>query len=563
VRAGFGFLVETNQWRSDGFQSIDRSDGNTGLDVDDYMLKLSYVPVDSRHDISLKLQNTSQGSEQSYLGLSDADFVNDPYRRYGLSSFDNIKSKHKQQILSYRFAYSDALKFTATAYNNTFSRNWFKTEGIDFDGSASADEMSKTSWFDVIQAINKGGTLNGFSSQQLQNIVDGTADTPSGSIQLRSNSREYFSRGFQLGLDWETSIGSISHEVQVGLRFHKDEEDRLQRNSSYSQQNGQLLLDDLGTLGNAGNRVQEAQAIAVFIHDRIEIGKWVFTPGLRYEDIAQKRTRWEIRFDRTKTPASRTRDNFRDSRSNDTVAWLPGLGVLYSLNDNFTLVGGVHKGFTAPSNSPGAKEEKATNYEFGFRYFGDETHAEVIYFLSDYDNLLGQCTASSGSNCTIGDAFNGDAATVQGLEVLLNTNLAKDSNFAIPLAISYTFIDSQFDSDVANTDFFGNVSAGDPIPYIPENQLNVSIGLEKNNWAVNLNANYVEGVCVRAACEVFESTDSALTFDLAGNYDINNALSLFGKIINITGQDGIQGRQPYGARPNISRTATVGMRLSF
>ena len=62
-----------------------------------------------------------------------------------------------------------------------------------------------------------------------------------------------------------------------------------------SQQSGVLVLDDLGLLGNAGNRVQQAEAISLFIHDRIEFGNWTLTPGLRYEDIRQDRTRYEYR----------------------------------------------------------------------------------------------------------------------------------------------------------------------------------------------------------------------------------------------------------------------------
>ena len=33
--SGFGFLLETHQWQSDGFQTIDRSSNDTGLDVED------------------------------------------------------------------------------------------------------------------------------------------------------------------------------------------------------------------------------------------------------------------------------------------------------------------------------------------------------------------------------------------------------------------------------------------------------------------------------------------------------------------------------------------------
>ena len=96
-QAGFGFLVETHQWRSDGFQKLDRG-GDSGLDLDDYMVKLSYAPEGSSHRLNLKYQYADQKSEQSYLGLTDADFADAPFRRYGLSALDHIKTEHKQII---------------------------------------------------------------------------------------------------------------------------------------------------------------------------------------------------------------------------------------------------------------------------------------------------------------------------------------------------------------------------------------------------------------------------------------------------------------------------------
>ncbi|TQV85125.1 TonB-dependent receptor [Exilibacterium tricleocarpae] len=550
---GFGFLLETHQWQSDGFQDIDRSGSDTGLDIKDYTVKLSYAPEGSPHSVKLKLQYADQDSNQSYLGLTDADFNDDAFRRYGLSALDNIETEHEQVILRYQFQISDALSLSATAYNNEHERDWFKTEGVDLDGSANAGDFDRTSWASIINAINSGDSVDGFSPAQLQGILDGTQDTVAGSIQLRSNAREYYSRGIQLGLNWEGQLGGATHSLEVGVRVHEDEEDRLQRNSTYSQRGGALVLDDLGELGNAGNRVQEAEALAVHIYDRIEFGDWVFTPGLRYEDIEQKRTRYN-------DGAART---FRDSRENDTSVWLPGLGVLYNVNDEVVLLGGVHKGFTAPSNSPGVEEEEAINYELGVRYQSANLSTEVVAFLSDYDNLLGECTSSSGSDCEIGEAFNGDAATVKGIEVLASANLMSGDTFAVPLTFTYTYIDGEFDTDIADTDFFGDVNEGDPIPYIPENQFQLTVGIEQVRWAAYLNANYVDEVCVRASCEAFEETDDSLTVDLSGNYQLTEQLNLFARVENLTGEEDILGRQPYGARPNKDRTASVGVRFSF
>ena len=550
---GFGYLVEAHQWQSDGFQNIDRSDTNTGLDVTDFTAKLAYAPTDSAHSVELKLQVTDQDSNQSYLGLTDSDFNSNSTRRYGLTELDNISTEHSQVILRYGYEVNTNLNVTATAYNNQHQRNWFKTEGIDLDGSDNAQDYSRASWSNVISALNNNESINGISANQIQGILDGDIDTGEGSIQLRSNDREYFSRGVQFGLYWDQEIGDVRHQLEVGLRVHEDEEDRLQRNSTYQQINGQLQLNDFGELGNAGNRVQEAQAFAFHIYDRIEFGDWTLTPGIRFEDIDQKRTRFNGGQTRT----------IRDDRENKTQVVLPGLGALYKMDDNWTLVAGAHKGFTAPSNSPDVREEEAINYEFGFRFANNTLNAEAIYFLSDYDNLLGECTASSGSNCEIGNAFNGDAATVQGIEFVLKTEVTEFNGIRIPLNITYTYINSEFDTDIADTAFFGNVSAGDPIPYIPENQGQISLGLEANDWSAYVNAVYIDEVCVRASCAEFEKTDGSFTVDVSGNYQISNELKLFARLENLTDEQDIVSRQPYGARPNKTRTFSVGAQYTF
>ncbi|MDA1302623.1 MAG: TonB-dependent receptor [Proteobacteria bacterium] len=559
--SGFAFLAETHQWQSDGFQRIDRG-GDSGLDIEDYTLKLGYSHPDSRHRIELKLQYADQDSDQSYLGLTDSDFEQNAYRRYGVSALDHIKTEHEQQVLRYLFEVSERLTLRATAYNNEYQRNWFKTEGIDFDGSVNAETLSLTSWFSVVQAVNQRGTVSGMTFEDLQAILNG-ADTAPGSIQLRANARTYFSRGVQLGLDWSFDAVGISHEVTAGLRFHEDEEDRLQRNSSYRQSNGRLVLDDIGLPGNAGNRIQEAEAVSVFLQDRIEWGDWVLTPGMRYEDIDQARTRFETRVGRTVDPASRAPSNFRDSRGNQTQVFLPGMGVMYAISEDLHLVAGAHKGFTAPSNSPGVRQEEAINYELGFRYGSDRLDGELIVFYSDYENLLGECTASSGAGCTVGDAFNGDAATVTGFELRASFDVLHTARFSVPVTFNYTYINGEFDTDIADTDFFGDVRAGDPIPYIPRNQFNLGIAIEGAKWNVNMAVNRVGETCVRASCGTFERTESALSLDLAGSYDWSSSVRLFARLENVTGEHNIMGRHPYGARPNKDRTAAVGVRLSF
>ena len=559
---GFGFLVESHLWRSDGYQFVDRSDDDTGLDVRDTTLKLAYAPKPG-HAIELKLQNATQSSNQSYVGLSDADFREDATRRYGISRLDRIDTDHEQAIVRYAYAPDETFKLTLALYHNGHARNWFKTEGLDLDGSDNAEDFSRTSWASVVEAVNRGSGIGDWTTTQLRQVLDGSLDTPAGSIQVRANDRQYVSRGVQGSLSWVGSIGDIGHTVQVGARYHEDEEDRLQRNSTYRQRQGGLHLDDRGLLGNAGNRIQQAEAFALFIQDRIEFGAWTLTPGLRFEDIDQNRRRFETRPSRTEQPSSRVPGNLRSTRANKTRVLLPGLGAIYRISDTTALVAGAHKGFTAPSNAPGVEAEQALNYEFGLRTNAARFRVEAMAFLSDYDNLLGECTSSSGADCDVGDAFNGDAATVRGLEFSASVDLAHGSAFAMPLELAYTWMDGEFDTDIADTAFFGDVGAGDPLPYIPDNQLYALLGVENGRWSTHLSGNFVDGVCVRASCGTFESTDDALNIDLAGRFELSATASLFARVENLTDAQDIVGRHPYGARPNKGRTASIGFDVAW
>ncbi len=559
----FGWLVETHQWQSDGFQTLDTG-SNTGLDKEDYLVKLRYSTDASAslyQQVDLKLAHAVENSDQSYLGLTDADFNDAPFRRYGLSTLDNIETEHNQAVLRYLIR-NERFEVTATGYYNEFERDWFKTERLDFDGSPDAQTYSGVSWFQVVQAVNLGNGIGAATPAELAAILNG-GDTAAGAIQIRSNAREYYSRGIDVDVHWSAELGASTHNFSAGVRRHFDHSERLQRNSTYTQIDGELVLDDLGLLGNAGNREQDADVWAFWLRDEIDLGRLTLSPGLRYEIIDQDRTRWETRPGETDDPSSRDPDNIRDQRSNSTSVLIPGLGFVYEFDDQWSAYGGVHKGFSAPSNAPGVDEEESINYELGVRMFSGSTTADAGLFLTDYDNLVGTCTASSGVDCEVGDAFNGDAATVAGLELTVSHVFNADGTLRFPVSLAYTYIDAEFDSDIADTDFFGDVSKGDPLPYIPENQALATAGVEGNRWGAYLSANYVDESCVRASCGAFETTESSLVLDTSLYYSMNDRVTFTATLENLTDEADIVARTPYGARPNKARTAIVGVRLAL
>lgn len=557
----FGYLVETHQWQSDGYQAIDRSGRDTGLNKEDYLAKLAFYsdPAAALHQqLEIKLQSSDETSDQSYLGLTDADFAQDPLRRYGVSELDEMNNDHDQVVLSWRVETGNGIGAVLTAYSNDTSRAWYKTEAFDFDGSQHPQAFSGTSWANVVEAINAGESLGGFTPDELQAVLDG-ADTAPGAIQVRNNSRDYYSRGVQLGFDRLLETGGVTHSLQAGIRYHEDEEDRLQRSDNYQQIGGELVLNQVGLEGNAGNRIQSAEAWAVYVFDRIDWENWTLTPGLRFESIDLGRVRY---FENSENPASRDPDNFRDSRSNEVDIWLPGMGAIYQLNAEWRAVAGIHKGFAVPGSQPGVDPEESINYEYGLRYEGDLGSFEAMGFFNDYSNLVGVCTNSSGANCEPGDAFNGDAVHIPGLELTWSASIPLEGSWSVPLRAAYTWMDAEFET-AFDSEFFGTVEPGDPVPYIPESQLWFAAGLENGPWAFDVSLNLVDDVCTTADCGEFERTESATMVDLAAHYRLSESLEFYGVVENATDEFYIAGRQPYGARANKARTFILGARFSF
>lgn len=556
-----GYLAETHQWQSDGYQNIDRSKRSTGLQKQDYLAKFAvYSDPAARfyQSLELKLVYAEETSQQSYLGLTDTDFHVQPLRRYGLSALDEMQSEADQLSLSWRIENQQGTGLTITAYDNNFERAWYKTEALDFDGSTSAQNFRGTSWTEVIDTINRVTSLNGLSPESLQALLDG-ADSAAGAIQIRNNSRTYFARGIQAVANTRVQIGAASHELQFGFRLHEDEEDRLQRNDTYQQLAGQLILSSFGLEGNAGNEIGKAQAWAAYIQDRIEWGDWTLTPGLRYENIDLSRNRY---FTNSADPSSRDPDNFRDSRTNSVDIWLPGMGVIYSMSENTQWIAGIHRGFSTPGNQPGVDPEESTNYEFGIRHQVDKFGIEAMFFFNDYENLVGVCTFSSGNDCEPGSAFNGDGVHIPGLELTANTRWESNSGWEFPLQLTYTWMKPEFQTNF-NSDFFGNVEKGDPVPYIAENQLWLSAGMISGPWAFYLSSNYLDSICTEASCDAFQRAESALLFDASAHYEINSDWKVYALVENLTDQLEIVAREPYGARSGKPRTFMLGTSFSF
>lgn len=542
-----GWLLEAYNQKDNGFKSIDFSDMNTGLDKTDYLTKLRFNSSASAkyyQELQLKYLKADETSNQSYLGLTDADFASNPYRRYAASKNDQINVEHEQLQLHYSIDLSYDMSFHITAYRNNTARDWYKTNKI---GGMTLGAIIDTA---------NGGDTDAIA------LLHGEAD---GEVKIKHNNRSYISEGVEFMFDREFDLSEVSHDFEIGLRLHQDEENRFQAEDSYWQSSdGALALTELGIYGDtaSNNRLTEADAIAFYIRDEIKLGDWTFTPGIRYENVDVRRREWNT--------TQRIDATVSKDKNNKQSEIIPGVGVTYQLNENLILFGGIHKGFAPAGYKPETENEESLSYELGGRALIGELYVETIYFINAYDNIIGECTTVSGANCTetqLGEQFNSGAVKVNGLEVVLEYDFSATTDYKLPLSFNYTYMDGEFDSTFDNS-FFGDVLKGDPLTYFPEQLGQLSFGIEHNNgWSIRAMASYVDTACTQVSCErslnAFDTTDAIFNLDLVADFELTEQATLYFKVENASDEVDIIGRHPSGALVQKNRSFYVGLRVDI
>lgn len=545
------FMIETFQADNDGFKKLPGG-GDTGFDIEDYMakLRLHTAPGASlQQSFELKLGTTDQLSNETYLGIIDEDFREDPFQRYAASANDRFTSTHYQIQGLHHIQLSGRADVTTIAYYNKFERDWFKLDDLDLGDGRGRIRPGVV--FD-----NPGDPLN----QAAIRVLKGQADSIDDALQLRHNNREYYSWGVQSMVALRFDTGRASHDLEVGLRYHRDQEDRLQNRENFKMENGVLVPTSIDPLGSQANRVADAEAFAAFVQDEIVWRRFRFVPGIRVEVIDLKRTDFSRADpDRASGPSG--------VRANDLTAVVPGIGMTYDLRPEVTLLFGVHKGFGPPSPSQAnARQEESVNYEAGLRYAGGGLNLEAIGFYNDYSNLVGICTASAGCGSgEIGDQFNAGQVNVIGAEISGDYTAELRPGWLVPVRIAYTFTDAEFQTGFSDS-FFGDVTAGDKLPYIPRHQLFASLGLEIEGFDSQLAIHYSSATRNRAGqgpIELLNRIDQRTVVDLAAGYRIGGAVRLFVTVENLFDNEFVVARRPYGARPGKPRTLAAGLDITF
>lgn len=549
-----GYLLEIYGIDTSGFKQLDGPRDDTGFRLEDFLTKVRWntkAPGAASngargryHQIELKASRTLQAGNETYIGLTLDDFQRQPLRRYAASAEDRIDTDHEQLQLRHHVRPSRAVDVTTTLYRNDFFRNWYKNErtaGIS-NGTILADP--------------------GRYSTELS-YLRGELDTPADTFALRNNRRNYLATGLQSLVAWQLQFGASSHQIELGVRAHRDEEDRFQEDDLWALRSGAMVLTSSGAPGSQSNRVSSADALSLFLQDRIHTGRFTFSPGLRIESIRTER------LDFSSSDPLRQLSPAR--RANQIDEFVPGLGVTYQLGQSWTLFGGVHRGFAPPSpaSRQGVEAETSINYEFGVRSANAAGNLDLVGFWSEYDNLLGTDTGSGGGSGT-GEQFNGGAARVHGLEVSYAKTLmlGKARRASLPVRTAYTFTDSEFLTGFTSqfADWAPSVQHGDALPYLAQHQLFGEVGALSGTWSTYLSATFTSAARATAGqgpIPESEKIDAHTVFDLAVHRSIGSRYRASLQLQNLTDEIYVAARRPYGLRPGLDRTLKLTLRIDL
>lgn len=529
-----GYVLEYLALNSDGFKKLNNSD-NTGFNTSDLMGKIRFQTnpeANTPQSLEIKYHFYDELSNETYLGITEQDFNSTPFTRYAASQEDVMDAEQNQWMLTHTLNLSDRFKIVTNAYDNTFSRNWYKLSGVIVDGEKKGLDTV------LSEPLEYSNHLA---------VLKGTTNSEDDALFVKANNRVYSAKGIQTKIDyhWYGSSGAF-HDLEVGARYHYDEEDRFQWEDGYRIQNFDMLLTSEGIRGVKGNRIASASAFAAYAIYKYKFKNFTLTPGIRLESINLKRE------DYGKSDPNRTGGDL-SVRENNIDVWIPGLGFNYTFSNKISIFGGIHKGFSPPGSSPGEQAEESVNLELGSRFSRGRLSGELIGFLNNYSNLLGSDLAATGGTGSL-DQFNAGAARVSGVELLLNYNWAAESaTLQFPFTLAYTLTNPIFQSSFGSAeDIWGIVSSGDRIPYIPQHQWTLTGRVEHRKYEVNFSMRY-NGVFGTQAGNGFpsatEDVDSNFIVDLTSKFHLSPQLSLTTQVVNLFNTTYLTGRVPAGFRP--------------
>lgn len=294
---------------------------------------------------------------------------------------------------------------------------------------------------------------------------------------LSSYPRTYRTFGIEPRVSHVIDLGTTTQEASIGMRY---------LNEAMHEQTSRLgLVNNVPTVvaGSDGHVFQDrtggTEATAVYLDDKVDVGNWTITPGIRFEHIS---TDWHDR-PVLGTNGVRVQEKHRSIENNEP---LPALSVMYHLSDTWALFANYETSFgslqyfqlgqggNGDQTANGLQPEKARTYEVGTRYDDGAWGGELTAFYIDFDDELQYISNDIGWT-------NLGATKHQGLEASAHYDLGQLNDALIGLTANagFTYTRATYEGDIPGF-------KGRDLPFYSRQVATVGLRYDINHWTWNI-----------------------------------------------------------------------------
>lgn len=515
----YGMVLAANysQNQGDGYFLNDSDADRRNTDILFKINGSSLLGARSPQVTEFTYQFIDDESYRSQLGLTEADWHNDPLMLYSASAEDQHQGRHHKYQLSHQVALGSNKVVTDFYYQsysqqlNQLSR--FNGQDIDTQNLAA------------IAAFDRQPTIDGVALTSL----------------VQDN--DYSSFGTQT----QSIVKYGEHQVIYSARYHTDKAEMR-----FADQQGQWLADRSIASGVSTDLLaytDQATALTSAIDSLFNWQGLKLKLALTYEHVDVSR---EVNLGSVGLEAV----DFYDSD------WMPQLGVLYDAG-NWRFSTDIRRAWTAASAGNSEQEAQVSlHYQVSGQYASDSLSANIKAYVQQFDNLHVGCDAySMCSDTRLLTQENIPDVLTYGVEFSLGYRWEL-GEVQLPLGLNYQYVSSEYQINTC-TAIQGCVSAADKLAWLPEQQLQLSAGAKYAEYGLNLNAFYQSEREFTQFGSELQTVSSQWRVDLAANYHFDRHHELYVRIENLLDESLVTTASNSGIRAENGQISYLGYQWRF
>ena len=535
-QAGYGTTVDNVGFHLGILHKQADKLGITRFDINDLTAKIAFQ-ISEKSRIGIKLAYYDENSNSTYVGLTQSMYDNQEYFTI-IAPNDKLDIRRYSANLTHDYFFSDNAFLRTTIYGYTTTRNWLR------------QDFSRT-------PISNG-----------TGVVWGDTSVTRGAIYMRNSTsnrdRQFEVAGVEPRVHYGYNIGNIRNELDGGIRFHYERafEQRIDGRTADAK-SGDLREDEIRT----------GYAESIFAQNRFFIGSnFTVIPGIRLENFHFEREIFRIAYKDTNI-----------TNSDNLFTPIPGIGVNYNFNNDYSIFAGVHRGYAPPrikdaitndGQALNLDAELSWNYELGVRAnLASFLNFELTGFLMDFSNQVIPVSVSSGGSGT--GLVNGGETMHVGAEAGIRFDLHQllRTSYIISLSAYSTFVNSSYSNDRFITIAGETINIKDnKLPYAPEFTFTGSLDFNTPfGLGFNLSTTYV-GEQFTDELNTIEAEPSGetgqmpsfITADMTASYHLTGLNSIvYFSVKNLMDERYIASRRPQGIKVGIPRFISAGIDLTL